>query len=180
MKTKKIMSDYFGYWTMKQNGLQQHGITAKEFLTDEGYNRLMLLPEGTKAPRKQKKKSLNHLLKSECWYDKKEKYKVVRSVINSKDHPELVHSEDIGQIIWLSVRIHMGEEVLRDWREFQCIKNDLVGKEAEAIEIYPPESMLVDEINTFHLWVFPKKTVPLGWVERKTLTAEERNFNDQR
>src|ERR1700742_3558802 len=41
----------------------------------------------------------------------------------------------------------------RDWRHFQQIKNELVGAECEAIEIYPAESRLVDTSNKYHLWV---------------------------
>lgn len=39
-----------------------------------------------------------------------------------------------------------------DWREFQQIKNMLVGKECEAIELYPAESRLIDPSNYFILW----------------------------
>lgn len=42
-----------------------------------------------------------------------------------------------------------------DWREYQQIKNDLVGPEWEAVELYPAESRLVDPSNAFYLWCFP-------------------------
>jgi hypothetical protein len=45
---------------------------------------------------------------------------------------------------------------VRDWRHFQAIKNEVAGPEREAIELYPPESMLVDAANEYHLWVLPK------------------------
>jgi hypothetical protein len=53
---------------------------------------------------------------------------------------------------------------LHDWREFQRIKNELVGAECEAVEIYPSESRLVDGANQYHLWVFlrPGRTIPFG------------------
>ncbi|CAB4130435.1 hypothetical protein UFOVP119_59 [uncultured Caudovirales phage] len=45
----------------------------------------------------------------------------------------------------------------RDWRHFQQIKNDILGPEVEAVELYPAESRVVDEANQFHLW-----SIPLG------------------
>lgn len=40
----------------------------------------------------------------------------------------------------------------RDWRDFQRIKNELLGPEFIAYEVYPPESALVDSANQYHLW----------------------------
>ena len=40
-----------------------------------------------------------------------------------------------------------------DWRDFQEIKNDLVGRECEGVELYPAESRKVDGANQFHIWV---------------------------
>ena len=54
---------------------------------------------------------------------------------------------------------------IRDWREFQRIKNELVGPECEAIEVFPAESRLVDTANQYHLWVFPFK-LPIGFNRR--------------
>ena len=44
---------------------------------------------------------------------------------------------------------------VRDWRHFQAIKNEVVGPERLAVEVFPPESLLVDSANEYHLWVFP-------------------------
>jgi hypothetical protein len=41
-----------------------------------------------------------------------------------------------------------------DWREFQRIKNEIVGLEAEMVEVYPKDSLLVDSSNQYHLWGF--------------------------
>lgn len=51
----------------------------------------------------------------------------------------------------------------RDWREFQQIKNQLLGSEEEAVEIYPAESRVVDAANQYHLWSVPGKRIPLGF-----------------
>lgn len=50
---------------------------------------------------------------------------------------------------------------IHDWRHLQQIKNEVCGEERWAIEVYPPESDLVDTANEFHLWVMPEG-VPLG------------------
>jgi hypothetical protein len=56
---------------------------------------------------------------------------------------------------------------VRDWRHFQAIKNEVAGPEREAIEIFPPESMLVDAANEYHLFVLPESQMsPLGFIER--------------
>lgn len=44
---------------------------------------------------------------------------------------------------------------VRDWRHFQAIKNEIAGPEREAVELFPPESQLMDGANQYHLWVFP-------------------------
>ena len=44
------------------------------------------------------------------------------------------------------------EPILRDWNFFYALKNKFWGKEAIAIEIYPPHSDLVDQQNAYHLF----------------------------
>lgn len=47
------------------------------------------------------------------------------------------------------------------WREMQRIKNELAGVDATAIEVYPPQSQVVDEADMFHIWVLRGK-LPFG------------------
>lgn len=73
-----------------------------------------------------------------------------------------VHAERAGEpgadglfpaLAHLSIRRQdRGDEF--PWRDLQCIKNDLLGFEAECIEIFPAESRLVDTANQRHLWCF--------------------------
>jgi len=51
------------------------------------------------------------------------------------------------------------ETARHDWREFQQLKNMLIGHEWEAVEVYPAESELKDPSNRFYLWCFRKGTV---------------------
>lgn len=48
-----------------------------------------------------------------------------------------------------------------DWRDFQRIKNDLLGSDWEAVELYPRQDRVVDPSNAFMLYCFPK-TLPFG------------------
>ena len=76
---------------------------------------------------------------------------------------------DFGtEMIWLAIK-RLDKEPIHDWRDLQRIKNELVGEENEAMELYPKESRLVDECNQFHLWVFAdeNKYFPVGWKSRK-------------
>ncbi len=41
---------------------------------------------------------------------------------------------------------------IHNWGHFQQIKNELLGEQCEAIEIYPKVSRLVDDKNHYHLW----------------------------
>ena len=67
----------------------------------------------------------------------------------------------------LSIRTN-DNSTIRDWRDMQYIKNELVGEENEGFEIFPKESRLVDTANQFHLWVFQdiENQLPIGWTSR--------------
>ena len=56
----------------------------------------------------------------------------------------------------------------KNWRHFQQIKNELVGPEHEAVEIFPAESRLVDTSNQYHLWVHASANyrLPMGFKDR--------------
>lgn len=77
-----------------------------------------------------------------------------------------------GMIIWhLSIKRHDKAPIM-DWRDLQDIKNKLVGKEHEAIQLFPAESRCVDSANQYHLWAFMKEgatrqpMIPIGWTTR--------------
>ena len=80
------------------------------------------------------------------------------------DGPDIVH---------LSIRDNQ-RTAKHDWRDFQRIKNEILGPEIELVEIYPRESQLVDTSNQFHLFgfltdepVFTK--MGLGWEEGRVI-----------
>lgn len=68
--------------------------------------------------------------------------------------------------MWLSIRRN-DRRPIRDWRDFQQIKNDIAGEEREAFELFPAESRLMDTANQYHLWVLPVgERMPVGWDQR--------------
>lgn len=89
-------------------------------------------------------------------------------------------------MIHMSIR-RLDRGPIHDWRDLQRIKNELVGPEYEAVELYPAESRLVDTSNQYSLWVVMDITYrfPFGWNERlvaygddPTLGTKQRPFED--
>lgn len=79
--------------------------------------------------------------------------------------------EPFGRVLWLSIK-RRNKDAIHDWRDLQRIKNELIGPEFEAIEIYPAESRLHDTANQYHLWVFADGyQMPIGFADR--VVAEE-------
>lgn len=77
-------------------------------------------------------------------------------------HRHLLDGTEEGSI-HLSIRDNKRRAV-RDWRHLQRIKNELAGKDREAIEIFPPDEQLIDTANQYHLFVLPKgQTTPYTW-----------------
>lgn len=59
------------------------------------------------------------------------------------------------------------------YRDFMRIKNELVGPEFEAVEIYPAHSREVDTANQYHLWVMPPGvSVPFGFDDGRAVQSE--------
>ena len=49
------------------------------------------------------------------------------------------------------------------WSVKQQIKNELFGEKRLAIEVFPKQKNLVDVLDVYHLWVFPKDfDLPFG------------------
>ena len=63
-----------------------------------------------------------------------------------------------GTVVHLWVRRHV-DGMPRRWSDLQRIKNEIIGKERVAIEVFPPESELHDSADMSHLWVLPEDFV---------------------
>lgn len=64
------------------------------------------------------------------------------------------HIKGIGLVFHIKVRKQSGRGGIT-WDALQEIKNHVAGKDATAIEIYPPEDELVYDVEMRHLWVMP-------------------------
>lgn len=56
-----------------------------------------------------------------------------------------------GGVRHLAVSSLSGERP--SWWEMQRIKNELAGETSTAVEVYPPQSEVVDGADMFHIWV---------------------------
>jgi hypothetical protein len=80
------------------------------------------------------------------------------------------HDNEIGLI---SIRRHDWKPC-SDWRDKQAIKNQIVGPEWEAAELYPAESRVQDQGNWSHLWVMPKgRRYSFGFIAGKTRRSDK-------
>lgn len=90
--------------------------------------------------------------------------------------PQHAFGPDID-IVHLSIK-RIDRAPIHDWRDLQEIKNELVGREREAIELYPSEARRVDTANQYHLWVLPEgEFVSIGWTGRLVMDAGEAKDN---
>ena len=77
---------------------------------------------------------------------------------------------DPGPIIHLTFS-RVDRTADHDWRELQRIKNEILGPEYEAVELYPAESRLVDSANQFHLWALKDcHTFPFGFKDGRCVS----------
>lgn len=77
-------------------------------------------------------------------------------------------------MLWLSIK-RIDKEPIKDWRDFQRIKNELVGPEHEAVELYPAESRLIDTSNQYHMYVLKQSEVrfPFGMNDGRCVTGPD-------
>ena len=78
--------------------------------------------------------------------------------------PETEGAEGMPAMIHLSIKRHDRAPV-SDWRDKQRIKDQLVGPDCEAVELYPARDRVVDTANQYHLWALaePGLTFPFGF-----------------
>ena len=59
-----------------------------------------------------------------------------------------------GEVDHLWIRRHDGEPS-RSWADLQRIKDELLGVDRVALEVFPAAAALVDSANMYHLWSPP-------------------------
>jgi hypothetical protein len=74
---------------------------------------------------------------------------------------------DGEDMIYLSIK-RLDQQPIREWRDLQRIKNEIVGPEHEGMEVYPAESRKADSANQYHLYVLADAGArfPVGFAER--------------
>ena len=58
-------------------------------------------------------------------------------------------------------------KAIREWKHIQRVKNEIVGPEREAVEIFPPQSMVTDMSHEHHLFVVPVGVASVFLYEHK-------------
>jgi hypothetical protein len=108
-----------------------------------------------------------------------EKVRFVEKLIQTVGAPHVyvndvytVRMRDAAPFIQLDIA-RLDGQPYTSWRDFQRIKNELVGPECEAVELFPAESRLVDTANQYHLWVNPCASFrfPFGYQRRVVLDS---------
>lgn len=99
--------------------------------------------------------------------------RIVRiEVWSNIDYEATVEHRDDG---WAYITLkRYDRHPVRDWRHLQSIKNETVGPEREAFELFPAESRLVDGANQYHLWVVPEgEAITVGFNDRAVYGPDE-------
>ncbi len=75
----------------------------------------------------------------------------VQCWVNNKYSVQLIAR---GELEVLMVRRHdEGDEY--PWRDLQRIKNELVGEDREAVQVFPKQGEVVDVADMAHIWLVP-------------------------
>ncbi len=69
----------------------------------------------------------------------------------------------IGPVSHLKVRRHDGKTNRLTWDELMVIKNEMLGEDVLAVEIFPRDCDVVNEANVRHLWELPDGFLPRGF-----------------
>lgn len=82
---------------------------------------------------------------------------------------------ELGVVTHLWVKRH-DQKTIHSWSDLQRIKDEIVGPNREAVEIYPARDSIVDQANMYHLWVLPEGArLPFGLTQGDDL---EKEFGD--
>lgn len=78
-----------------------------------------------------------------------------------------------GLVLQVGIKRH-DEKKSFPWQHLQRIKDELIGEERLAIEVFPPRSLLCDVANMRWLWVLPETMgLPFGLDRPLTSTSND-------
>lgn len=91
------------------------------------------------------------LRSDECWLN--DRYQCLVKYLRRTSEPDA----QVGPDGMVHLSIHtLDRSPVRNWRHLQQIKNEVCGEIRTGVEIFPPEHMLTDTSNEYHLWVYPE------------------------
>lgn len=110
-------------------------------------------------------------MQDELWKNSRYQVAIDRAPPVGEGWPAMIH---------LSIK-RLDRAPIYDWRDMQRIKNELVGPNHEAVQLYPSEERVVDTANQYHLWVLAEPGIgfPFGWTTGLRSEAEN-GYNRQR
>lgn len=88
-----------------------------------------------------------------------------REMASNHLYTATVYRNEDGVINCLSVKRN-NKRAVSDWRHLQQIKNELAGRDVEAIQLFPAQDRVVDTANQVWLFCFPPGVrLPVGFPE---------------
>ena len=116
-----------------------------------------------------------YLYKKSLKGDKYQNDTYIVDVYRGKDADDMILADEIkGKCTYISIK-RIDKDICNDWRDFQQIKNELVGEDIEALQIYPAENRLMDTANQYWLFCFPKGVmIPFGFTNRNVDYTERK------
>lgn len=128
--------------------------------------------QGGKMTWAEAKAAYRKLEADEIWVNDEYQVNLAYCEPSGPDAPPMVH---------LSIK-RRDKGPVRDWRDFQEIKNQLVGPNCEGVELFPAEDRLVDTANQYHLWVIadPDYRFPFGFSHGREVSSKSSHGSVQR
>lgn len=143
-------------------------VDIRQFFTSEAEERFRVL--GVKSGKTMEEMRAIYLTSMED-----EHYINSRYLVAIRRTPASDGEGGVIEMVHLSVKRHDQQPLRRHWADMQRIKNELLGTNCEAVELYPKEGRLVDTANQYHLWGVNSGTFqwPIGWNEGQVTMDED-------
>lgn len=135
-------------------------VDPRQFFTAEAEERFRIL--GAKTGKSMEEMRAIYLTSMED-----EHYINSRYLVGVRRIPASDGEGGVIEMVHLSIKRHDQKPLRAHWADMQRIKNELLGPNCEAIELYPCEDRVVDTANQYHLWGVNSGTFrwPVGWNE---------------
>ncbi|MDJ0631065.1 MAG: hypothetical protein QNJ44_22600 [Rhodobacter sp.] len=122
----------------------------------KGGNPLFLVPSKERKRLLQRERKLRRSGEWGDWERIENPMRFKRGWLGQVDHVRKnrvfsVLVRDVGSAIHLAISSLSNDRP--SWPEMQRIKNELAGEGSTAVEVYPPQSELVDGADMYHIWV---------------------------